>query len=252
VELRKAALTSLLNYDYLKQARRWPPLHRAAGEVQPVAQTFLTSRSAWSVAFLKLIEAGQVPVASVPGDDHGSSPRSADPAVAQLARSVLTQGAPVVRPEHQAEIARVRDAIVGGPGDPYRGEPIYLQRCGSCHQLFHKGGSIGPDLTAYQRHDLGTLLPSVIDPGAEIREGFRTHIVTTHDGRTLSGFIVIKIRHRRARGFDGQDLTIARKEIREFNAAPATLMPEGLLGGLDDQALRDLFAYLRISQPIRR
>ena len=28
-------------------------------------------------------------------------------------------------------------------------------------------------------------------------------------------------------------------------------MPDGLLNGLDDQALRDLFAYLRIPQPIR-
>jgi putative heme-binding domain-containing protein len=254
VELRKAALTSLLNYDLPEAGEKVAAVYTTLpAEVQPVAQTFLTSRSAWSVAFLKLIEGGQVPLASVPAMTTALLLGSADPAVAQLARSVLTQGASVVRPEHQAEIARVRDAIVGGPGDPYRGEPIYLQRCGSCHQLFHKGGSIGPDLTAYQRHDLGTLLQSVIDPGAEIREGFRTHIATTHDGRTLSGFIVdqdpaIVV----LRGFAGQDLTIARKEIREFNAAPASLMPEGLLGGLDDQALRDFFAYLRISQPIRR
>ncbi len=27
-------------------------------------------------------------------------------------------------------------------------------------------------------------------------------------------------------------------------------MPDGLLGDLSDQALRDLFAYLRIPQPI--
>ena len=29
-------------------------------------------------------------------------------------------------------------------------------------------------------------------------------------------------------------------------------MPEGLLDGLDDQQLRDLFAYLKISQPITK
>jgi hypothetical protein len=29
-------------------------------------------------------------------------------------------------------------------------------------------------------------------------------------------------------------------------------MPEGLLEGLSDQQLRDLFAYLRIPQPISR
>ena len=31
-----------------------------------------------------------------------------------------------------------------------------------------------------------------------------------------------------------------------------SLMSAGLLEGLDDQQLRDLFAYLRISQPISR
>ena len=29
-------------------------------------------------------------------------------------------------------------------------------------------------------------------------------------------------------------------------------MPEGLLDGMTDQQLRDLFAYLRISQPITK
>jgi len=31
-----------------------------------------------------------------------------------------------------------------------------------------------------------------------------------------------------------------------------SLMPAGLLVGLDDQTLRDFFAYLRISQPISK
>jgi putative heme-binding domain-containing protein len=34
-------------------------------------------------------------------------------------------------------------------------------------------------------------------------------------------------------------------EIDKLEALPQSLMPEGLLGGLDDAALRDLFAYLQ-------
>jgi cytochrome c553 len=30
----------------------------------------------------------------------------------------------------------------------------------------------------------------------------------------------------------------------------ASLMPQGLLSGLSDQELRDLFAYLRMTQPL--
>jgi putative heme-binding domain-containing protein len=47
-----------------------------------------------------------------------------------------------------------------------------MKQCAACHKLFHKGGNVGPDLTPYQRGNLETLLTSVIDPSAEIREGF--------------------------------------------------------------------------------
>jgi hypothetical protein len=54
-----------------------------------------------------------------------------------------------------------------------------MARCAACHQLFHKGGKIGPNLTAYQREDLGTMLTSILTPNAEIREGFENFTVTT-------------------------------------------------------------------------
>ena len=41
-------------------------------------------------------------------------------------------------------------------------------------------------------------------------------------------------------------------EISEMRPLGRSLMPSGLLDGLADQTLRDLFAYLRISQPITR
>ena len=84
-----------------------------------------------------------------------------------------------------------------------------MQRYAVCHTLFFKGGRIGTDLTSYQRDDLGTLLASIVDPNAEIREGFVNQIVTTRDGRTLSGFVsnsdavVVTLR-----GLDGQDIAL--------------------------------------------
>ena len=95
--------------------------------------------------------------------------------------------------------------------------------------------------------------PSILDPSAEIREGLVNYLVETKDGRTLSGFItdqdanVVVVR-----GFDGEDVSLARADIREMNPSRTSLMPEGLLDGLTDQQLRDFFAYLRIPQPISR
>ena len=253
-ELRKAALTSLLLYDDAaigqQIAAAYPQL---PGEAQPAAQTLLTSRTAWSLAFLELIESGNVPAAQLPPDVPARLRAHDDPRVAALAQKLFAKPPATPKAEHRATIERLRAVIAAGPGDPYKGEPSFQARCAACHALFHKGGRIGPDLTSYQRDDLGTLLISVIDPNAEIREGFRNNVVTTTDGRTLSGIItasddaVLVLR-----GFDGQDVSLPRAEVREARAVELSLMPEGLLLGLSDQELRDFFAYLRMPQPITR
>ena len=52
------------------------------------------------------------------------------------------------------------------------------------------------------------------------------------------------------RGGDGKELTLARDEIDAIKPSPTSIMPEGLLKGLSDQQVRDLFAYLRSTQPL--
>jgi putative heme-binding domain-containing protein len=54
------------------------------------------------------------------------------------------------------------------------------------------------------------------------------------------------------RGLDGENITLRASEILEIQPMGRSLMPDGLLDGMTDQDLRDLFAYLRISQPITR
>ena len=52
------------------------------------------------------------------------------------------------------------------------------------------------------------------------------------------------------RGLDGQDVTIARGDIRELRAQGASLMPAGLLTAYSDEQIRHLLAYLRSTQPL--
>ncbi len=73
----------------------------------------------------------------------------------------------------------------------------------------------------------------------------------TLDGRQLSGFIAD--RDNRVvvlRGIDGQSVAIAQDEIEEMRAIPRSVMPEGVLDQFTDQQVRDLFAYLRSTQPL--
>jgi putative heme-binding domain-containing protein len=95
------------------------------------------------------------------------------------------------------------------------------------------------------------MLLNVVNPSAEIREGFENYVVRTADGRMLTGFIadqdtnVVVIR-----GADGQNLSLSRDEIEDLRASRTSLMPDGQLKPLSDQQIRDLFAYLRSTQPL--
>jgi putative heme-binding domain-containing protein len=152
---------------------------------------------------------------------------------------------------YEAEIERVATAVNGGTGDPYKGKVLFTQRCGACHTLFAKGGAIGPDLTGFQRHDLDAMLLGIIQPSAEIREGFATVAVTANDGRLLTGFLQEETKDIvRVRGLDGAIRTLKRGDIKKIDPVGRSLMPEGLLNGLADQQLRDLFGYLRSTQPL--
>jgi putative heme-binding domain-containing protein len=126
-----------------------------------------------------------------------------------------------------------------------------MMNCGRCHQLFEEGGKIGPDLTPFARDNTDRLLKNIINPGLEIREGFENHLILTVDGRILNGFLADKDSQIVIlRGIDGQNITIRQSDIDDMRVLPLSVMPEGSLKGLSDQQIRDLFAYLRSSQPV--
>ena len=254
VELRKAALTALLLYDEDEIGAQVAASYAALpADVRTAATNLLASRLAWSMAFLKLIESGAVKPADVPVDVATRLRSQEDPHAAALAVKLLPAPKAPPKTARMAEVNRVRKIVEAGASDPYKGEAIFMQRCSTCHTLFFKGGKIGPNLTAYQRDDLGTMLISIIDPSAEIREGYQNFMLKTKDGRILSGFMSDSDAQIVAlRGLDGQDVRVPRSNIAALKAMPQSIMPEGLLEGLSDQELRDFFAFLRIPQPITR
>ena len=252
-DVRKASLSSLSSYDdEAIGAQVAALLPKLAGDVRTAAFTMLASRAKWSVRLLDAVQGGRVKAADVPDDVATRLRASEDKAVAELAARVLPAKAPVAA-EFQKRIDEVAGVLKGGAGNPYAGEPIFMDRCAKCHKLFFKGGNVGPDLTQYQRDNLGTMLLSIVNPSAEIREGYQYYIVATTDDRILSGFFVDRDNQVTVlRGLDGENITLRASEIRAIKPTGQSLMPTGLLDGLSDQQLRDFFAYLRISQPISK
>ena len=126
-----------------------------------------------------------------------------------------------------------------------------MNQCGKCHTLFEQGGKIGPDLTSYKRDDLDTMLLHIVNPSAEIREGYENYLVATTDGRTVSGFLADQNNQLVIlRSAEGQTVTLPRDMIEEMQVTQTSIMPEGALKEYNDQQIRDLFAYLRSSQPL--
>lgn len=253
-ELAKATLASLTRYDDAEigahLAAAFPALSRSRHEA---ALALLAARPAWTLELLGKVETQAIPKAALSADLLGRLRRHQDTLVRKKLAALFSAPPPPAREAFRERIGQVKSILSQAPGDPYAGEAIYMERCAACHKLFFKGGAIGPNLTSYQREDLGTMLVSIIDPSAEIREGYSNHVITTKDGRVLGGFIADQDAHAVVlRGFDGNDITIPRADIAQSQGAGASLMPEGLLDGLTDTQLRDFFAYLRISQPISK
>ena len=253
-DLRVAAFAALQAYDDPaigpQIVSAWT---RLPDGLHPAALNLLASRAVWSRDLVSGVAAGTIPAASISADLRERLNRFPEPELRQALAITLPAPTPRVNQELLPQIGRLKSILSARPGDPYRGEPLYSERCAACHTLFFKGGRIGPDLTAYQRDDLGTLLPSILNPNAEIREGFENVVITTRDGRVLNGFLADQDAQLVfLRGLDGTDLALPRPEILTLEPAGRSLMPEGLLDGWTDTQLQDFFAYLRQSQPITR
>jgi putative heme-binding domain-containing protein len=131
-------------------------------------------------------------------------------------------------------------------GDLERGGQVFAASCLACHRMNGEGGSIGPALDGVGAKGVEGLLRSILTPNAGVESGYRTLMVQTHDGQLLTGFLAgedaasISIRR-----LGREDFVLPRSEIKSMRFDPRSLMPEGLLDGLSEQSVSDLFDYLK-------
>jgi len=251
--LRKAALGALATYDDARIAPKVvAAFPRLGKESQGAACALLSSRAGTASLFLAAVENGGIARTALPLEvvrqiklfPEQNIPARAEKIWGAAGRPTSAQMTEKI--QHLATVVRE-----GGEGDPYAGRTVFLGTCGACHALHGQGGAVGPDLTKFKRDDVDSLLLNIVNPNAEIREGYESFLVNTNDGRMVTGFLVEQDPQVVVlRGLDGQNVALPRADIREIKAAGVSLMPEGLLDAFDEKQVRDLFAYLRTTQPL--
>ena len=229
----------------------WCVLSTLPADARPAADSLLASRASWTHLWLDSIEKTPALKEAIPLSTVRRMLLHDDKQIAASIQQLWGNVQGATTEQMKERIERFSRLINSTTGNPYNGLQIFAKQCGKCHTLFDQGGEIGPNLTTYKRDDLGNMLLNIVNPSIEIRKGYENFVVFTNDGRTLNGFIedqdnrVVVLK-----GLDGQRIVVLRDEIDEMSAIRRSIMPEGILETLTEQQVRDLFAFLRASQPL--
>jgi putative membrane-bound dehydrogenase-like protein len=214
-------------------------------ELQPRAIELLTERAAWSKQLLQAIALKRLPPNAVNLNQVRKLLRGRDRELADQVRKQWGTLREERNPAREQVITRLRTVLREQPGDPAQGEQVFKKVCAQCHKLYGDGQDIGPDLTNNGRNDFEQLLSNVLDPSLVIGASYQATIVSTSDGRVLTGLLVEETPERVVLKTQGGMLEIVpRAELEEVKRSTLSLMPEDLENQLSPQELVDLFAFL--------
>jgi putative heme-binding domain-containing protein len=217
----------------------------ATGEKRDALNT-LVSRVSFAKPLLAAVGAGTVPRSDLTAELVRQLRNLRNPDLEKQ----ITQVWGVMKdtsPDMAKEVERYKALYWKGgstPGDASKGRAVYNQVCAQCHHLFDSGGAVGPDITGANRSDLEYLLQNILFPNAVIPNEYRQTLVEMKDGRLISGIV---------KGQEGGTLLIqtanelvrvAMADIATREQAENSMMPEGLVAGLQEQQVRDLLYYL--------
>ena len=250
IRIRSAALSALTRFEKAEIAEAIVSLYPRLTEpaLRSAAISALLSRQSWTEMLLRRIQAGSISRKDLSTDQIDRIRLFEDKAVAALAEEVLGKPASPTSEEKQREIEALQ-TVLARPAtaapDLIAGKNIFARSCGTCHTLFKEGGSVGPDLTGYDRQNLEFWLLNTVDPNAAIREEFVTFRVKTTSKQSFVGLITDRTAGQITLVDSAQQKhIIAQNEIADQRALTISIMPEGLLTGMPEKDLRDLFAYL--------
>lgn len=121
--------------------------------------------------------------------------------------------------------------------------------CIACHRVGGEGGHSGPDLGSLgNRFSIRDILVSICEPSASISEQYMASIVKLKDADLLYGRLISRNEEEIAvasNPFDLNQLTKAPAvQVESISLSQISIMPEGMIDGMNRDELMDLVAYL--------
>jgi cytochrome c oxidase cbb3-type subunit 3 len=133
------------------------------------------------------------------------------------------------------------------PGDPLKGQAIFESNgCFGCHILNGKGSGFGPELTEVGiRRNFEYLRNKIVEPSAQVTEGFMTVQAVTADGKLIEGiritedpfFVLI-------RDSSGRLYSLSKSELRQYTRLEKKSLMPAYGKTLSDRQIDDLVSFL--------
>jgi putative membrane-bound dehydrogenase-like protein len=242
-ELRQAAVRALAAHQgtevaplLLKSWKGYTPALR-----REVSEALLRQPERIKV-LLKAIAAGTVKAGDLDAQRSKQLLNHKDPGIRDLAKKLLQDNLPAERKEVLAKY----QATLKLPGDAARGKLIFHKNCATCHRVAGIGVDVGPDISDTRTKTPEGLLVDILNPNAAIDNNYVNYLITTKNGRTLTGIIsaetAVGITLKRA---ENQTETVLRADIDEIVSTGQSLMPEGLEKGITVEEMADLLSFLK-------
>ena len=206
----------------------------------------MASRVTFASQLLVAIKAKRIPVGDVPAETIRQLRNFKDKAITQQIASIWG----VVRntsAERKKLIEdwkkRLSDNTVSV--DLEHGRAIFTKTCAQCHTLYGVGGNVGPDITGSNRGDINYLLENIFDSSAVIPKEYSATQLDLLDGRSIIGIIKSESDTTLTVATANETLTIPISDVDVRTQSQLSMMPDDVVQPLDEQAVRDLIAYLR-------
>ena len=131
-------------------------------------------------------------------------------------------------------------------GDVTRGGEKFASVCSSCHRAGDVGTEYAPSLTGWtKRQTTEVFLNSVINPSADIAQGFNGTQLKLKSGDEIHGLVLSEGDPLIVQSAGGLTQTVPRNRIAERNGLGRSLMLSADQLGLTPQDLADLNAWLK-------